>query len=494
MNQPKYNKRKFKTSSLMIIASIILVMISIYILVNNKNQDEMIKEGLTYLMDGEGYAVNREAMIHLMTGSDSENELILEFPAGCGVYHFGDRYYIKNKDNINIMISKDFPIFLNHGAYLYLFHPEFSMITAAYTTIPGQEGRLINDGKVFNQEGKLELSEDILLLKLPNEYHITTKKLQIKTQDTIDTIDMNSVVLFQEDTISWCNLVTQPFKNKRLDLNDPMTMVEFGGNWYTYDVFLDKLQSNTEAKASHLLDEYEVEHDLYQYYMGNRYEYSGDKHFYRTKKGYYMEFNQSYLPLVSAPLYYTEEQKILIPCDYVLIQPKLFQMNKLPAMSEIIMEEISTGEITTEGIATEGIATEEVKAEKVLTDEILTQEKFTNEAVVYTFYGKKLNTFLDLILFDGMDTYVFFHESELTFGEESLRITPFSTITVGKDLIEIYDYDTKEYLEYNIDGQRDVIVTLNDRPIYNLSKDLIYRPDGQEQILFTNPQILTEVN
>jgi hypothetical protein len=141
----------------------------------------------------------------------------------------------------------------------------------------------------------------------------------------------------------------------------------------------------------------------------------------------------------------------MLPCDYTLLQPKLFLTHKLPAMTQIT----------------------------------------AGEGAIYTAWSDVRKTYSDIIAFDGVDTYLFFNDTEVIWGDESYSLPPFSFAEIGEDgSIGLYNYDTAEYLNYYTDSSSKVQAIVAGDITLNLSDDILYRPDGQEQLLFSNPSLL----
>jgi hypothetical protein len=67
-----------------------------------------------------------------------------------------------------------------------------------------------------------------------------------------------------------------------------------------------------------------------------------------------------------------------------------------------------------------------------------------------------------------------------------------SSITVGEDgSIGIYSYSKKKYLTYQADAYQDIYAVIKKGASINLRNDIMTTPDGQEQLLFTEPSLLS---
>lgn len=380
---------------------------------------------------------------------------LYDFPMGSRIYQEGRKYFVRlpGKKTEPVQINPDYPLFMDGGRYLYLYHEEFELVTEELIRNTSREKSYISEGKVFNEENFRAGDYEILLLKLPNGLYINTRPLIIENGRMTETIESNSVLKITQKTVSYCNPFVRKPQLEVINLIDSMVMLQSGDLRLPYDSFFEAMSGTSEERAEVNLDKLTVEEDIYQYFLSVRYDYKGRKDIYQSRAGYFCEMGENRFFLPSVPIYYSEERYILLPCDYVLIQPELFMMNRLSALTKVSQE----------------------------------------EGLTHTSREKILGTYRDVILFDGADTYLFFTNTELTWGDNSLILTPMSFATVAAGSLEIYDYEAAQYQSYMLDGITKVLATTEDGASLNLSEDILYRPDGQEQILFSDPSMLTEV-
>jgi len=407
------------------------------------------------VLNGDGYAVTGDNITKLLeetvTSINKKKEFI-EFSEELKIYQKENEYRSIKVDHkkVKVPLNSDYPIMLNHGAYLYLYHSGFTLINDELQEVAVKTGTYLSRGMLFNQDRMREESSNIILLQLPNGYYMNTQEFHFQTVNTNETIEINSVIRWDVTGISYCSLSDPILKVHEISATDSMTMINCADKSFSYDAFYERLIGGFEEDT---IDKCSISDDLYQYFLGYRYDYMGNKICYRSEDGYFMKTDENQFFLYEAPLYYTNEQKLLLPCDYVLIQPKLYKMSKMPAMTEITYE----------------------------------------KDLVYTSYGKKTDTLRDFVLFDGAQTYIFFNDTDISWGDEMVSITPMSSVIAGQDgSIEIYQYDSKKQLQYFTDGYQEITATINNKIKLNLSTDILYRPDGQEQILFSEPSMLKE--
>ncbi|MFT4145826.1 MAG: hypothetical protein QM644_15345 [Mobilitalea sp.] len=435
-----------------ILAAIVFITASIVVVSLTEQEEEQNDSPMQ--LEGSGLAMVNNRITDLMTGVSTEearNKALFEFTENSKLVQEGNDYFLQEGQSQKgrQQINKDYPLLIDNGAYYYLYHSYFILVTDSYEKISAAPNTYLSEGKVFNQQKHRDGDKNIILLELPNGYYLTSQRIDILNGDTTERIEINSIIQFSENEISYCNLHDNKLKISKIYMTDSMAKIEINNTDLSYDAFYNHL-INDNAIDSQQPDKVTLNSELYQYFIENRYDYLGNKNFYLTNQGYFMENEEGRYLLESAPMYFAQENKLLLPADYVLVQPSKYQMNKLSAMTEV----------------------------------------FYQDEIVYTTMGDVKRTYRDIILFDGQDTYIFFNETDLSWGEESIAITPLSSVTVTVDgKLEVYDYTDKEYLTYQLDGYQEVIAMFSNNKI-NLNQDILYRPDGQEQILFSEPSLL----
>jgi len=415
--------------------------------------------GKVFKLNGEGMCITDNGISEMLLSDNNRKQgdyrKVMSFPDESRLYAKGGRYYIKTGDKKKkLTLNEDYPVFLNNGAYLFLFNDRFELINNRFDRLKSQEGTLIGDGGVFNENMIRQDQENIVFLKLPNNLYINTQEIKIEIQDNTELIRSNTIMSLEEKSIVFYNISESNPGLKLIEIIPNLTMIEIDNKIYTYEIFLEQLKS---AKGDEGIitgiDELHISKDIYQYFMGKRYDYKGLKAFYRSKDGFVMEAEGEKFLIYSMPFYFSDEQRILIPTDYVLVEPKIFSMKKLPALSEV----------------------------------------YSDDNAVYTKTGDKIRSYVDMFMFDGNDGYIFFTNAQLSIGDKKVTITPFSNIIAGKDgTVELYKYDTNEYQKFEVQGYKNVYVELDNNMRVNLSTDVLYQPGGKEQILFSDPSQLEE--
>lgn len=118
-----------------------------------------------------------------------------------------------------------------------------------------------------------------------------------------------------------------------------------------------------------------------------------------------------------------------------------------------------------------------------------------HQGIVYTDYNKETDTLKDIVLFDGQDTYLFFDPIQIYWGKKKISLPPGSTATVSQDgSIELYNPDKDQCLTYQVDGYQDIYALVGKKIKFNLEQDILYRPDGKKQLLFSKPALLDNVD
>ena len=107
--------------------------------------------------------------------------------------------------------------------------------------------------------------------------------------------------------------------------------------------------------------------------------------------------------------------------------------------------------------------------------------------------GELVTAVNNFFFFDGNDTYYFPEQTVLTFGEETVRIDSFSRVEVSfNQKVEIYNYEKESLSVYeNVEGF--CMAALFGSEQLNLSTDILYRENGDQQMLFMQPTLLQDL-
>ena len=193
----------------------------------------------------------------------------------------------------------------------------------------------------------------------------------------------------------------------------------------------------------------EEEHGFFQYIGERRVDYTGKLTLSRKKEITALKFDNEQIELDSTPLYYQEEEKIILPTDMAIVFPNNSGvMNKVNHFSTIKNEEYGVYLST-----------------------------FSNNKEKVTDISKGF-------LFDGENIYIFPQEITILAGDQSYTLSPLSYVNVAyKETLEMFDKASQTYtfLEtYDIE----IIAKTDDFEI-NLSTDVLHRTDN-EQLLIKN--------
>jgi hypothetical protein len=336
------------------------------------HEDPQPKEVIPFIsLNGSGVAIVDEQLPSLLRQELIEKEHrieLYEFSDLTKLYVKDQEYYIKdeNSDKEPVKINPDFPLILDNGAYLYFYHDRFKLENKEFEELSLGEGSCLRDGKVYYPDGLSAEKMNFFLLKLPNGLYMNSEQLILEHSASQVEIEKNSVIYFGENYIAYCSLSDHQPDLKKEIIEDSLDMLSISGNRMTYDSFMNRMNPAAETIQG-LPFELVLEDPIYQYFLGNRYDYSGTKKLFWSKKGYICEQEGSRFYLPSTPVYFKEDKKLMLPCDYTLLQPKLFLTHKLPAMTQIT----------------------------------------AGEGAFYTAWSDVRMTYSDIIAFDGVDTYLF---------------------------------------------------------------------------------------
>lgn len=158
------------------------------------------------------------------------------------------------------------------------------------------------------------------------------------------------------------------------------------------------------------------------------------------------------ITLASTPLYYDNGQMIIVPDVYAIIQPSISSNKKVENLSQIYKSD---------------------------TGYRVESESGSREAK-------------DFFLYDGKNTYIFFENTTITCGDKSVDIAPFSYVEASYNgAVSVFNPQLSACSMLSSIGT-DAFVTLSDGTRLDVTMDVLYKTDGQEQMLFVQPSNLSE--
>ncbi len=193
------------------------------------------------------------------------------------------------------------------------------------------------------------------------------------------------------------------------------------------------------------INEYVLEkHDFYQYLSGTKYEYSGNLKLSNSNDITELLFDDVTVTLDSTPLYYKDEEKIILPKTMSIIFPlsNILQY-KVNYFSSISKEEDS----------------------------------------YYLIDGDRKETLSNCFLYDGNDLYFFIDETKIVIGDQEIVVSPLSyVILTYNDNIQIYNYSTDqmqtiligENQAFAISGNYNINLSI-DAVVYNNNSRLLIK-------------------
>jgi hypothetical protein len=202
------------------------------------------------------------------------------------------------------------------------------------------------------------------------------------------------------------------------------------------------------------VDAVAVRQEVFQHTSEGRVPYPAGSRVIKSGSGCVLESGGRMNELDRTPLYFMDEDRLMITNTVSIVQPVLSLTNRAANMSQV----------------------------------------FEQDGMYYVTDGKDFVRVDDFFLFDGKDTYIFFEHATIGWGGNTLDISPFSYITVRyNQSIAYYDRETGSYTEIRT-GMTNVSVRMECGASVDLSKDILYREDGQEQMLFLQPNLLEDLH
>lgn len=192
---------------------------------------------------------------------------------------------------------------------------------------------------------------------------------------------------------------------------------------------------------------------VYQFVQGQEVRYEGGGKLRKGDNTCLLLQEEESVVLDASVLYFDGEEKLFFPSVCSVIRPSLQLSNRILPMSVL--------------------------------------EK--NEDGYQVLYEKQSTEIEDFFLFDGKDTYYFPAGTILRWQGESYETKSLCLVTAKyNQYIVIYDLAEREYQEIPVE-EGYCTALLPDKTNVNLSTDIIYRENGQEQMLFMQPSLLTDL-
>jgi len=196
------------------------------------------------------------------------------------------------------------------------------------------------------------------------------------------------------------------------------------------------------------IDKLEItETDMYQYLSGTRYTYNGNLQISRQDDKTFLYNNGKKFSMDSDPIYYTKENKLILPKDMVLVSYDDGRVQKINHFNSISVKD----------------------------------HKY------YVNVDGKDTEIRNSFLFDGADTYLFLDNLQLKHGEVTYNLTPLSYVTfVGNSDLTVYIKEINEIKQDSILNET-VTATSNHGYKVDLNSDsLTYNDKNTKQLLPKN--------
>lgn len=192
---------------------------------------------------------------------------------------------------------------------------------------------------------------------------------------------------------------------------------------------------------------------VYQFVKGKQISYEGGGKIRRGDNGCLLAQDKETIVLDPSVIYFDGEEKLVFSSVCSVVQPTVQLSNRIQPMS-------------------------------------ILEKSGDSYSVIY---DKKTIGLEDFFFFDGKDTYYFPAGTLLEWEDESYLTQSICMVTAkyGQSIV-LYDLSERNYREIPAESGY-CTALLADRTSVNLSTDIIYRENGQEQMLFMQPSLLTDL-
>lgn len=348
-------------------------------------------------------------------------------------------------------MNLEFPVYEKDGAVLFFGRQKYQCLYDDLTIGEGSLYTWITCGSAFDSSGNKRDTKTIALVKLENQYLMNSVELLIHGEEE-ERIMKNSVLHLYEDSIVVYEPIGNSLVRSVIPINE-VTLVEMGELKYSYDYLVECVNPQETRKEEIKKEKIVLDEPWYHFYLGNKYEFNEKSILYWCKSGYIVESGDRTYLLDSDPIYVTNQDNIILPKDYVLVQPNQYCVNRLPQYTKMTVD----------------------------------------ESIVFFERDNQKKVYGDVFLFDGKQKYILCSPSTLTIGKEEYELSALSYVNMENELqVEFYDYRTKEYRKVFRNG-RSVQLHIFDSILVNVDKATMTRKNKAEELLMSDPSILPDI-
>lgn len=346
----------------------------------------------------------------------------------------------------DLELNTAYPVFQNNGATMYLYEDNYLIVTDTYEELAGAAGVIAGEGTVFDEHTSLPVQEHALFLKYPDiDAYVSLVSIQLEGEVT-DSIPQYSLFFLKDDRFEIYEYYRGRLKYRTRYVTDK-TFVLCGGEKSTFYEWKARMR-HEEVSVQNPQPE---EVSFYFFDMGDRYTTEGELVFRRISGDRIGLENENKLYDVhQIPLYYEEQDAVLLPGNFGLVQPWAHKMNSLPQMTNLVRD-------------------------------------------TYVVYFQKDDWFVamkDAFLYDGGTRYIMLDQAELTVGGERIELAPLSLITVEDEAkFSVYEYDSKEFKMYYVSGGKPTVDLGNGVKLLPFQRK-VERTGGNGDLLIADPSLL----
>lgn len=194
---------------------------------------------------------------------------------------------------------------------------------------------------------------------------------------------------------------------------------------------------------------------FYQYFMNERYDYPAQANLFIGKDGVVCSYNDKESPTDTTPVYFSDSVR------FMTVRPMSF-----------------------------------VDPYKGLEQGITLFTKFEKDKKgnIYRLTGKTKKEIDSGFLYDGKDTYVFLEAMVIYLDGKKYELTPFSFVVVDAMCnVRMYDYESDKLTQVEVISCDVTVSTAYDTYSVSLHTDTMIMSDGQERLLFVEPELLDPI-
>lgn len=371
----------------------------------------------------------------------------MEFSPEEAVPEIALQYVREGSELPGLVFNTKYPCYQNNGATIFLYEGNYNMVFADFSEAEGKPYSLAGEGTVFDQETSEKIGDRVHLLRMVDTGLCVNLEEFVLHGEINAVIPRYSLIQLQKDSICWYEYYRGRllYQSTVVTPNTRVTVGEMNSTYYEW------LAEWEHEEVGAPLAQKAFSDSLYFYDMMQRFETRGESIFRRTEGNRLLLDNHSVLyDVYGIALYYAEEDAVILPGGFGIIQPWGKTINSLPELTKLVPD----------------------------------------VGAVYLEMPERVVGMNDAFLYSESGCYIFLDTTEFVMGDVRLELAPLSMVMIEDSLkLSVYQYQTKEFSTYTVFGPNPYIELGHGLKLRPLQGSLEWS-NQKTEVLIATPSIL----